>query len=85
MPASLDYAPTIPWQRRRRTRRAAIYLLALAVIALTFWIITPLIYARFSLIYWQSRCLDYTEPPPPTTAPSPNPRRSTSCRCGTEL
>jgi hypothetical protein len=59
----LDYALAQKWHQRRRTRRIAILLFALAAVALPTYFYGPKIYRRCQLLHRQNLCLNHAYPP----------------------
>src|SRR5258706_821592 len=54
----LDYAPPLPWRRRKNIRRwAVVLLLALGALA---W--APALWNRVRVLWWQRQCLAHVAP-----------------------
>lgn len=54
-PVPLDYAPRVPWHRRRRFRRLAIGLILAATVGCLFlW--RDALWLRAQVLYWQRQC-----------------------------
>jgi hypothetical protein len=61
MPAPLDYAPPIPWHRRRRLHRWLIgAALLVTLLSSAKW--APPAWRHAQLLYWQRQCMNYTAP-----------------------
>ena len=58
----LDYAPTVPW-RRRRTARAIFWLLLLLVVTGACYVAYPRVRWQLQVLDWQRRCLAGPIPP----------------------
>jgi hypothetical protein len=63
MPTALDYAPPIPWHRRRKLRRAAIVGAILITLTTLGYIYGPAASRRATMLYWQHRCMTHLDPP----------------------
>ena len=58
----LDYAPTVPW-RRRRLVRSLFWVLLLVVLAGTFYFAYPRVREQLQVLEWQRRCIAAPVPP----------------------
>jgi hypothetical protein len=63
MTTAIDYAPPLPWHRRRKVRRAAIWFAALLLLVLAACYFAPPTCRRARILYWQHRCMTHAEPP----------------------
>ena len=71
MPLALDYAPRLPWYKRRLTRRLTTSAFVLLLIATPAWYFGPLAYRRATFLYWQQRCMSHLDPPGTIAMDSP--------------
>src|SRR5207248_6493557 len=54
----LDYAPSLPWRRRKAMRRWLV--LGLVVVCAIVW--GPRLWNRVQVLWWQRQCLAYSAP-----------------------
>jgi hypothetical protein len=71
-PSQLDYAEPPRWYRRRSWRRAVLAVIA-ATMLLLAWKLSPEIWRRAQLRYWQSQCLTFHAPPDTVVAADRDP------------
>jgi hypothetical protein len=63
MTTPIDYAPPLPWHRRKLLRRALIAIVILLLFALAAYYFGPAVYRRARILYWQHRCMNHVDPP----------------------